>query len=130
MRDYAKHTHRPVRKKNNANGTWILVLLALFTMCFIAYVVFHFAHEKQIKITKEPAMASPLPAQPEKIKTSSTTIPALKKTDKKATKPVTKKILNTVSGEPNYDFYKLLPETTVTVPKYPLKFNISSPNSK
>ncbi|MCX7125151.1 MAG: SPOR domain-containing protein [Gammaproteobacteria bacterium] len=133
MRDYAKKPYRPARRKNNSNGGWILISLILCALFFIFFITYHLVHQKLLADREKPAIIAPIAAPVEKAEKKEVKKIALKiknKPQKIAKKTTSKKVvavkkekdiaLNPADEQPKYDFYKLLPETTVTIPKQDL----------
>jgi cell division protein FtsN len=125
MRDYAKRTSRPI-KQNNSDGKGILVFLILCTVLFVGYVIYHFAHQKSLPAKKKLPISTHTSA-PLKVKTKPISLKhevikkpvKIAKKEIKHTKEIVKKpiALNPADIQPTYDFYKLLPAMTVTIPK-------------
>ncbi|MCX7121555.1 MAG: hypothetical protein NTZ67_07285 [Gammaproteobacteria bacterium] len=126
MRDYAKKSYRPVQENNHSNSPWILILLVISAIGFISTLTYHFIDQKS-SAKKEVAEAiAPIPSKTTSVEKSTAKI---KHKQKKTTKKIALKkenvikakkeavvILNPADEEPKYDFYKLLPETTVKIP--------------
>jgi cell division protein FtsN len=120
VRDYAKKTSRPTKNtkkmktKNNVNGAWPFMLLITGTIFFVGYASYHFVHEKllankaavSIALTATTTIPSPHTKQPQHTQ----------KPTKTAGKVIKTEISDPASNEPKYDFYKILPATTVTIP--------------
>jgi len=122
MRDYAKKSYRPVQKNNNSNGQWLSILLIFSAIGFVSTLVYHFTHAKPA-VTKElKEQIAPIPPQikpieKHKSKIKNNPLKTTKKTLAKKVVAVKKAIaLNPADEQPKYDFYKLLPETTVIIP--------------
>ena len=127
MRDYAKKS-RPAKRQPQSDGTWILAALTVCAVLFAGYVVYHFTHEK-LSVVKE-KITTPVKIPPHKI-----IRPTLHKKPEKQVKKVTKEVavkkakavkkikevkvatLNPADIQPKYDFYKLLPAMTVSIPE-------------
>ncbi len=112
MRDYAKKSHH-ANKPSESDGTWILAVLIVCTILFVGYVTYHFSNEKKLRATLHPA-AKPV---------------AHLQAHAHLTKPEKEKkiaAINPADAQPKYDFYRILPATTVTIPKKDLPANPSS----
>lgn len=103
---------------NNANGTWPFMLLIIGVIFFAGYTSYHFVHEKllahkeavTIALTPTTTAPSPHAKQPQQIQKPTKTVAKVKKT------PIKTEMPDPASNEPKYDFYKILPATTVTIP--------------
>lgn len=125
MRDYAKRNSPVVIQKKPSDGSEILIFLAVCTVLFIGYVIYHFTHHSastsKPKLTHATAIAAPkkIIKKPVAIKISHPKNVAHhhnKKIAAKKSKPHDTIALNPADIQPKYDFYTLLPETTVKVP--------------
>lgn len=108
MRDYAKKTSRPVKKKNNVNSSWILTLLITGAVFFVGYASYHVIHKKLL--VKKEALSIRLASTTPIKTTASHPNQTIKKTAAKT------EVTDPISNEPKYDFYKILPAMTVTIP--------------
>lgn len=131
MRDYAKKSHTPLKKKNNSNGAGLLIALILCAIFLIGFAMYHLVHKKMLsEETAQPQKIALTVAPP--IKQNPAKIPAKKLLSRlKISKPqevekapkVSKKIklaaiqdIPPIDNQPKYDFYKLLPQMTVVIP--------------
>jgi len=126
VRDYAKKTSRPMKKNNTVNGTWLLTLLITGTILFVGYTGYHFVHQKLLAKKEDVSMDLTTTAKTASVFTSSLQTKQIKMTlpikqATKKTEPPKKSAMKTersapTSNEPKYDFYKILPAMTVTIP--------------
>lgn len=116
MRDYAKKS-RITKQKLESNGSWILVALFFCTVFFVAYISYHFSHEKKVIAPTKPLVHkhAPMHAIKKPIKKHLRKEQAPKKIIRPE-KPTNIAALNPADIQPKYDFYKLLPAIKVTVP--------------
>jgi len=118
MRDYAKKS-RPIKRQRQSDGAWILVVLIVCAIFYLGYMGYHFLHKELLQ--EEQKLATDRVIKPSVIKS------ALHKKPIKTVKKVKKKIktknvaLNPADIQPKYDFYQLLPETTVKISKMRIK---------
>jgi cell division protein FtsN len=125
MRDYAKRNSPVVIQQKPSDGSEILIFLAICTILFVGYVIYHFTHHSastpKPKATHAASIATPkkIAKKPIAIKIAHPKIVKHhheKKIAAKKSKPHDTIALNPADIQPKYDFYTLLPETTVKVP--------------
>lgn len=123
MRDYAKQNSHS-KQPSESDGTGILVFLVICTLLFAGYVTYHFTHNSALTKNANPAFVKTSPHDKAIKKRTEHEIASNKIIEPKNPKTnVTKKpvqkiaSINPADSQPTYDFYKMLPEMTVPIPK-------------
>src|SRR3990167_497392 len=98
-------------KKNNVTASWLFIMLIMTAVFFAGYAGYHFVHQHLLAKKEAISLAIATPTiTPSPINSTPKKTEKVKKTATKTD------ILNPTSNEPKYDFYKLLPAMTVTIP--------------
>ena len=112
MRDYARK-RSPQSKKHQRDQSWLNNLFLLLAFVFVLCAIFHFVdtHHGQQSVVASAVVAQSQVQTTAPITASTSPSPHSEKQVLAAKKPTP-----SPDAQPKYDFYKLLPEMTVTVP--------------